>query len=107
MKIKEGARLLGVQPVMILAAITADSIWKDLGAKDGVVITSGIDGKHSSGSLHYKGYALDLRIWNLPNPELAQNAAQALREALGEDFDVVLEKDHIHVEFDPKRSYEG
>lgn len=29
----------------------------------------------------------------------------ALANKLGEDYDVILETDHIHVEFDPKMPY--
>jgi hypothetical protein len=31
-----------------------------------------------------------------------KNLAVDLREALGQEFDVVVEKTHIHVEFQPK-----
>lgn len=68
-----------------------------------LVITSAADGVHSKGSLHYPengsegGQALDLRIWNLPDP---QRTANELQRELGADYDVVLESDHIHVEMD-------
>jgi len=31
-----------------------------------------------------------------------ENVYKQLRIALGEQFDVILEADHIHIEFDPK-----
>ena len=66
------------------------------------VITSASDGKHGPNSLHYKGKALDLRTKNL-RPEQVHPVYVALNEALSPGgFDVVLETDHIHVEFDPK-----
>lgn len=62
------------------------------------VITSTYEGNHSAGSLHYANQAYDLRyptddheFWQL----LAINY-------LGEDFDVVAERDHLHIEYDPK-----
>ena len=65
------------------------------------VITSAFDGVHKQDSLHYIGRALDFRTRHLTDP-LAFNIATAIRRALGPDFDVVLEEDHIHIEYDPK-----
>ena len=66
-----------------------------------MVVTSVMDGKHRPGSLHYVGYAADLRTWAIESDHLAE-FTQGLAEELGEEFDVVLEKDHIHIEFQPK-----
>jgi len=71
----------------------------------GPVITSASDSTHKKESLHYglKGdsrcRAVDLRIKNLTNP---QETAKELKRRLGPDFDIVLEADHIHLEYDPK-----
>ena len=62
-----------------------------------LVITSGKDGTHGNNSLHYEGKAVDLRTWNVLDALVKQ-----LKAHLGPDYDVVLEKDHIHVELDPK-----
>lgn len=62
--------------------------------------TSIVDGLHSRNSLHYVGLACDLRIWYLP--KLAP-FIDSITLLLGEDYDIVLEKDHIHVEFQPTR----
>ena len=59
MKIKEGVVLAGLQLPMRRASIEADKIWRNLGQE--LVVTAGLDGAHSAGSLHYYGYALDLR----------------------------------------------
>jgi len=64
------------------------------------VITSARDGKHMPTSLHYKGRALDLRTFFF-SPLQRQEFHWELQNALGSDFDVLLEKDHIHYEFDP------
>lgn len=64
-----------------------------------VVITSAIDGQHSPKSLHYSGNAVDIRSRNWPD---SIGMAQQIREILGQDFDVILEVDHLHIEFDPK-----
>ena len=65
------------------------------------VITSGRDGKHKTNSLHYAGKAIDIRTRDLKK-SLVQKLARALRSKLGGKFDVVVETDHIHIEFDPK-----
>lgn len=64
--------------------------------------TSIVDGKHSAKSLHYVGLAVDLRTWYIPKKELEDFAVQ-LRTDLGPDYDVVVEKTHIHIEFQPTR----
>jgi hypothetical protein len=40
-------------------------------------------------------------VWGVPSEERADLAAN-VRDRLGSDFDVVLEPNHIHVEYDPK-----
>lgn len=90
----------GVTPKILVIAAAAINAATLLGAKWDVVITSGNDGKHMKGSKHYSNNALDLRTWNIPNRDLPL-FVKALAERLGPDYDVVLEDDHIHVEFDP------
>jgi len=53
-----------------------------------------------SGSLHYSGNAIDLRTRDLSNNQ-RQCTTERLRDALGSDYDVINEGDHIHVEYDP------
>lgn len=65
------------------------------------IITSARDSKHSERSLHYEGKALDFRSRDL-KPAVAQRVLSALRSALGTDFDVILESDHFHLEYDPE-----
>lgn len=70
------------------------------------VITAGIDGKHQPGSLHYKGFAWDIRTFNIPKDKL-EEIRLLLKTKLGDDYDVVVEGDHMHCEFDPKSPYTG
>ena len=63
------------------------------------VITSANDGKHMVGSLHYKDLAWDLRTNNLDSDRVAE-IAHMLRVDLGSDWDIVVEKDHLHCEYD-------
>ena len=95
--IKNSVDLRGLSPQMALAYTIA---CKCYGQYD-CVITSANDSKHGPNSLHYKGQALDLRTRHL-NGQGLQSVYHKLKESLGEQFDVVLEANHIHVEFDPK-----
>lgn len=70
-----------------------------------LTITSGCEGVHSGSatrsSLHYTGKALDFRTSNVPMGFMGFIVEEA-KAALGPQFDVVEEPDHLHVEFDPK-----
>ena len=97
MKIKQGANISGIKIEMRPVLVAAEMIWRHHGQE--LVVTSGLDGTHSAGSLHYYGYALDLRSNYFTGTEKA-SAVNALRAALGGDYDVVSHPTHIHVEFD-------
>ena len=58
-------------------------------------VTSLKEGNHSPGSLHYDGFAFDIRKHeDIP--------LSAIKEVLGPEWDVIEEPTHIHCEFDPK-----
>lgn len=99
MKLKDGVKLDGVQWRMFLAAVKAEEVYNRFGHV--LTITSGSDGQHMPHSLHYKGLALDLRTFNVPRVQI-QKIEKELKLALGNDYDVVFEKDHFHIEYDPK-----
>jgi len=83
----------------------ADKIWPDHGHE--LVVTSGRDGMHSAGSLHYYGYAVDLRAsegWGYTPNEIIQ-IADGLRNALGEGYQVIVHSTHIHVEYDRAKQW--
>ena len=84
---------------LIIAAAMANE-----GAEQGqnIVITSGTNGTHMTGSKHYTGDALDMRTSNFPTPSAMMTFVDGLRKRLGGDYDVVVEKDHLHCEYDPK-----
>lgn len=65
------------------------------------VCTAGTDGKHMEGSLHYKALAVDLRSRHVA-AELLPKIVSELKERLGKDYDVIIEGDHVHAEYDPK-----
>ena len=95
---KQGVILRGLEPRMYPVIQTAQEVWQNHGAR--LTITSGLDGKHGKDSLHYAGRALDFRTRDLDRLARAE-AARELQTALGDDFRVLLERDHIHVEHDP------
>ena len=99
MHIKKGVRLHGIMPEIVLALVIADKVYTDLGHD--LVVTSVTDGKHMRASIHYIGGAVDLR---LPGDDgIAARNRIALR--LGADYDVILEHNHIHIEWQPKAHY--
>jgi len=66
-------------------------------AKEELIITSTYEGSHSEGSLHYANLAVDIRKG--PYGSILRDE---LSNKLGMDYDIVLEADHIHIEYDPK-----
>lgn len=104
LKLKSGATLENVSWRMFWAAIVADGIYKRHGGE--AIITEGADtigraawSKHHRDPVTGLVNAVDLRTHNVDNPG---TVARELRRKLGPSYDVVLEKDHIHVEYDPK-----
>jgi hypothetical protein len=95
-----GARMLGLHPEILLAIPIAHEILRQWEAD--LVITTGTDGTHMANSLHYAGYAVDLRTRHLTSQQKEAFRRQ-LSEALGRHYDVVLHKSHLHVEFDPRK----
>lgn len=69
-------------------------------------VTSLEDSVHGPRSLHASGNAADLRTRNLP-VQVLPDLVKALQLALGPQYDVVLESDHIHMEYDPKEVPRG
>lgn len=79
----------------------ADALSKAIIQKE-IVVTSLLDGGHGEGSKHYDGDAGDIRRWIYKGKSLHLFVGN-LKENLGDDYDVVLEPTHIHLEFDPKK----
>ena len=99
MKIKDGVILAGLDIKMRPVLIAADSIWDEYGQE--LVVTAGLDGAHSAGSLHYYGLALDLRTRYFDDA-MREVIGQDLEDRLPIDYDVVVHSSHVHVEYDPK-----
>ncbi len=98
--IKEGAKVNGLHAEILLAVSIADGVYSKYGVD--CVITSCTGGTHGRGSLHYVGHAIDLRTRDFASQALKTSVADELRDRLGSQYDVILESDHIHVEYQPK-----
>ena len=59
--------------------------------------------KHMDGSLHYEGLAWDFRIWGLPDPKSITSLIKTRLQDMDHHYDVILEKDHIHIEWDKNK----
>ena len=62
-------------------------------------ITSAGDGVHKEGSRHYSGKAFDFRINDLPTEISVKTWVNRIQASLGNDYFVLLEQDHIHVQW--------
>ena len=95
----------GVNPVFDRKIIEIfpelDYISKEIFGRE-AIITSGNDKGHMKNSLHYKWKAIDLRIVDIPEKHKWTQYAAEIRRRLSKDYDVILEKDHVHIEYDPK-----
>jgi len=110
MRLKEGVKLNGIRPELQIGLMVCDSVYRQRGLE--LVITSCADGSHKAESLHYKGLAADLRLPSRSGEGVpfaadakAEDAATvaAIRDGVGPDFDVVLERDHIHLEWNQEQ----
>jgi len=96
MLIKAGVDISRLKRKIRKTLCVVDKIYEEYGLE--LVITSTYDGNHSACSYHYANDAYDIR-WR---PCYGKDVYMKIKKALGDDFDVVLEKDHIHIEYDPK-----
>lgn len=99
LRFKDGVSLYGLQPEMLWALDRCVEAWEG-----DVTVTSARGDKHSVGSKHYSGYAVDLRTRDL-NESQIRIILEALRFIL-HGYDVILESTHIHIEYDPKEPSE-
>jgi hypothetical protein len=102
MRFKSGVIAEGVQPPIWWALGIAEMTYAKFGCE--LVVTSLTDGVHPDlKNIHGRGLAADLRTSSVPKLDTVQDIMLDLNYrlyALG--YDIVQEKDHIHIEFDPK-----
>jgi hypothetical protein len=99
MNLKHSCDVNGIKPEIVMACLVADAVYSVHGHS--MTITSVVDSKHSAKSLHYIGHAVDLRTRDLEGEE-AQIIAADIKSRLTDDYDVVVESDHIHIEYQPR-----
>ena len=104
-------------PLLTSLLFKIDSLYRKWQSE--LIITSGSESrtKHSYTSLHYAlpCQAIDIRIWQILGTKIPDASEQfaAIKKVstdwcIAEGFpvdwvDVILESDHIHLEFQPKR----
>jgi len=94
-----GTTSQGLKPEIISIESIVDRAFNSTAGRD-AIITYTTNGRHRQNSLHYSGYAIDLRTRDLTSSQKGQ-AAEILRGALGVNYDVIVEPTHIHLEYDP------
>ena len=104
MRLKDSSvSLTGIRPELVMGLVMAESHWPHRESE--LIITSANDARHSATSLHYAGAAVDIRSWNVDDKVALR---KSITEALGLDFDFILEEqggpnEHFHLEWQPKR----
>ena len=89
------------EPVLRIPSVVCKHYWA---AGDPVVrLTSGIEGEHGMDSYHYQMCAFDFDQVKPKKSTDVQRVYQAIRVELGPEYDVVVEGDHLHVEWNKKR----
>ena len=104
MRLKSDVSVKKLSPQILLAIMIARDMYATY--HKNLVVTSiseGIRGDkiHSDLSYHYDGYAVDLRT-NYFTPTQVSGVVDDLREALTNEYDVVFEGNHIHIEFNAR-----
>lgn len=96
MILKKNVDLNGLRPEMAIAVIVVNDVYNNYSKE--LVITSITDGKHSRNSRHYIGMAIDTRTRYFDDfTKLA--VADDIRDRLGKQFFVLVETNHIHIQF--------
>lgn len=101
MRLKRGVEIQGITNEMTWGMMIANDVYDFYGFD--LEITSALDGRHSRNSLHYSGNALDYGIKDKGGNPFTRLFMKQLRDNIkvrcGKNFDVVVEKNHIHHEY--------
>lgn len=93
---KEGVITAGLSPYFYMSHFDSCGILVSAVSGTRATVTAALDGKHSVNSMHYKGMAIDIRTkdWKCD----VETLARAIAFHLGNDYCVVMEPDHLHVQ---------
>ena len=97
-ELKPGVSLKGIKPEMAAALPAIAQVISEASVTP--VITSCTDGQHGRNSRHYVGLATDWRNRDIKKA-MRPLVAQAIRDALGPEFNVLEEDTHFHIAFKP------
>lgn len=97
LKIKPKAR-----PSDKLVMIATRKVVSEIFAQHGMTVwlTSGMDGEHGVGSLHYAGYAEDYDGTREISDEEWQEIENECRDRLPAPYQWIAHKGHLHCEYD-------
>ena len=106
MRVKDSSvNLEGLHISMRKVLHVVEQVYRRFGQEP--VITAGrevVNGKgefiHSAGSFHNFGRALDFRTYYF-DPSDVPVIVEELKNVLGDDYDIVMESSHLHIEYDP------
>jgi len=87
----------GAGPEILFAFVIAQEVYRELGASE-FTVTSVTDGRHSHGSKHHCGKAIDIRTRILDDDQ-KKKAQKDIQERLGGAYKVLLEKTHLHIQY--------
>lgn len=104
MKLKHSVKINCIQPEVLVGHMIVDSVMSKHGVE--AIWTSVNDSKHGKNSLHPEGLAIDYRSKHIDIPSLKRKILKECQEALGPNFDFILEglgtdNEHYHLEYDP------
>ena len=102
-ELKDGVTLVGNKYINEMLRVV-QFVFGNFGIEI-ATITSGTDGVHGPNSYHAKERALDVRFWNVPEPQRLF-VAISLRRWLPDFYDVVTETNHYHIEADANKEHQ-
>lgn len=100
-KQKEGVDINTLTSLCKLAVYITKHVFEKAGYS--YTLTSTTDGQHCLDSLHYTGNAFDSRTRHIKDQEkldLIAVETYDILERLDRDFQVIIEKTHLHIELD-------
>lgn len=98
---KKGVDIVGITKECIALIHNVAYAYEAHGYSE-CVVASVTDGAHMNGSKHYEGNAADFRTWPVKSQSDLMAILETAKYRCGKDYDIIIEKDHLHGEFDPK-----